>query len=356
MDEELKRIVAARHCGHKWPEIHAALRPKDETDGGVRGLYVRRDKEEFPKGLMPVPCPICTPPAPPEEEQQSALETWKLQTDKPTWNEILEHARKGAELQERLRPIYTDATRTIHTDKPIFLVHMADLHLGSPVTDYTAFFDTTELLKSDDQIYFVVVGTDLETAFAWFRSAEAILSQVIPPWMQLEAWRLWLDEMLPRCVAVCADNHSDERLERDLGDIGVLWREDVPYFRTWGLLNLIVDDGNTPITYQGMMAHRYKGSSIYHNLQPALRMMRTYPDADWYVTAHTHRPGHLWGSFYEGQPEKHLMVTGTFKTGPDLFGLRNYIQRGILGLPTLKLWPGKKQIAWFPSPQLALEA
>lgn len=354
--DELKRIVAARHCPkrHKWAEIQAVLRPDADSTGAVRGPYVRRDKTEFPKGLVPVACPICVFTE--KTEGKSALEEWKLRTDKPTWQEIVEHAQKGAELQERLRPIYTAAKRTIHTDSPIFLVHMADLHLGAPATDYQSFLDTTDLLKSDDRFYFVVVGPDLETAFAWFRSAEAILNQTIPPWMQLEAWRLWLDGMQSRCVAVCGDNHSDERLERNLGDIGVCWREDIPYFRTWGVLDLILDDGKTQVTYQEMMAHRYRGSSIYHDLQPALRMMRTYPDADCYTTAHTHKPAHLWGSFYEGQDMKHLMVCGTFKTGPDLFTMRNYIRRGILGLPTLKLWPGKKQIAWYPSPQMALES
>lgn len=354
--DELNRIIAAKHCpmGHTWPEIKDGLRPEGETLGIVKGPYFKRDKEQYPQGLMPVACPICYPKV--QHPDITILESWQNQRDLPTLDEILIHAHKGAELQQRIRPVYSDASRTIHTTKPILLVHMADLHFGAPATDHMAFLDTVELLKSDDRFYFLVVGPDLETAFTWFRSAEAVLNQTIPPWMQLHAWKLFLDDMIPQCVAICGDNHGVERLERNLGDIDILWREDVPFFQAWGLIDLVLDDGKSQVTYQGMMAHRYKGSTVYHNLQPAIRMMREYPEADWYVTAHTHRPGHLWGQFYEGQSPKHLMVCGTFKTGPDLYTMRNYIKRGVLGLPTLKLWPGKKQIAWYPSPQMALEA
>jgi len=287
---------------------------------------------------------------------EHALDEWQSKIDKPTWREILAHAEQGAELQERLRPIHTRATRTIRTDKPIFVVHIADLHLGAASTDYQAFLNTTDLLKSDPRFHFVIVGADLETAFAWFRSAEAVLSQVIPPWMQIEVEHQWLDEMLPRCIAICGDNHTDERLERVLGDIGLVWREDLPYFRTWGILDIELDNGRgDPVVYQAMLAHRWKGGSIYHSLQPALRMMRNYPNADWYCTAHTHKPAHMWGCFFEGREPQDLIVTGTFKTGDDLYVLRNFGQRGVLGLPTMKLWPDRKETQWFKSPQLALE-
>jgi hypothetical protein len=237
---------------------------------------------------------------------------------------------------------------------------MADFHLGSPHTDYQAFLDTTDLLLGHD-IHFIVVGPDLETAFTWFRSAEAVLNQVIPPWMQIEMYRQWLDEMLPKCVATCGDNHTDQRLERHLGDIGLVWRTDLPYFRTFGRLEVEVGPENGPTEmYDIILSHKYKGSSIYHNLQPVLRLMRDiYPIADVYMTAHTHKPAYMSGIFYEEArpilPDQHFIVCGGFKNNGDLFSLRNFGGGGVLGLPTLALWPDRHEIAYFRSPQLALE-
>jgi hypothetical protein len=296
-----------------------------------------------------------------EEENEplgpSALDEWKAQSLKPTWEEILEYAEKGAELHRQMRPIYTRATRTIRTKEPVFLVHMSDFHLGARGTDYRYFIETTKLIMSDPRFYIVITGKDLELAFAWFRSAEAILGQVLPPWMQIEAFKLWLEEMLPRTVAVCGDNHGDERLERKLGDIGLMWDERVPYFRTYGILTLEVGDE----TYEALLTHRYKGSSVYHDLQPALRTMREiYPTADWYATSHTHVPAYMAGVYYPEarpatMPEQHFIVSGSFKVEDDLYAMRNHGGSGVLGLPTLMLYPDRHEIVYFRSPETALQ-
>jgi hypothetical protein len=297
------------------------------------------------------------------EERPSRLEAWTgYAGDMPHWREMVEVAQRAAELQQRMRPVELAARRRIVTEFPVHLVLMSDFHLGSPHTDYSAFIETTDFIRSRESFYLAVVGPDQETAFSWFRSAEAIEAQVLPSWMQIELYRQWLDEMLPRTVAVCGDNHTDERLERYLGDIGLTWREDVPYFRAQGLLELRIgpDDPERVVTYRILMAHRYKGHSIYHDLQPVLRMMRDIdPTCDVYVTAHTHTPAYLNGVFYErarerGKADQHFIVTGTFKTGADLYSLRNFGGSGILGLPTLKLWPGTYAIQYYAGPELAV--
>ncbi len=295
----------------------------------------------------------------------SCLQAWteyqeRLET-RPGWRELVEHAKRGAEIQAAYRPDLRRATRRIITDKPVLLVGMADFHLGSPHTDHDTFVATTDFLLSDPRFYALIVGPDLETSFAWFRSAEAVLNQTLPPWLQIELYRQWLDEMLPRTVAVCGDNHTDERLERGLGDIGLVWRDELPYFRAWGILTLEVGPEGGPFAeYELVVSHRYKGHSIYHDLQPALRMMRDiYPLADAYITAHTHQPAHLDGVFYPEarplKPEQHFIVCGTFKTGGDLFSLRNSGNTGVLGLPTLALWPGKHEMVYFRSPEVAVK-
>lgn len=295
-------------------------------------------------------------------ESGSYLEAWqqKRAAEQIGWRELVEHALKGAQLHQTYRPTLLRARRVIITDKPVFLVHASDFHLGSPYTDYQSFVQTSDLILNDPRFYLNIVGPDLETAFAWFRSAEAVLNQVLPPYLQLELYRQWLDVMLPRTVAVCGDNHTDERLETYLGDIGLKWREDVPYFRAFGLLTLAIGpDHDHLVEYEFLEAHRYRGSSIYHDLQPVLRMMRDiYPLADCYVTGHTHVPAYHQGVFYPEarlqKPSQHFIITGTFKTGGDVYSLRNFGGSGLLGLPTLQLWPDEYRIQYYESPLQAL--
>ncbi len=293
---------------------------------------------------------------------QTGLEAWKSEHRELTWREMVEHARAGAELQREFRPNMRRVARRIITDKPIFMVSAADFHLGSSHTDYDAFINTSDLLFSDERFYLAIAGADQETAFAWFRSAEAVLDQVLPPAMQIDLFKKWLDEIITRTLCVCGDNHTDERLERVLGDIGSVWRSDVPYFKTQGLLTLeIGPDADHLARYEVMLAHRYRGTAAYHDLQPALKMLHTlYPLADIYVTAHTHEPAYMNGCFFPearaGKPRQHLAVCGTFKTGDDLYAQRNYGASGVLGLPTFMLWPGEYRVQHFDSPDAAVAA
>ena len=297
-------------------------------------------------------------PSPPAS--LSYVEEWKRDRREIGWREIVEHARKGAELQNNFRPVYTRATRKIITNKPVFVSNISDLHLGCPHADYLAFVNTTDLLLKYG-FYLNVVGADIETAFTSFKSADAVLNQTLPPWLQIEMYRQWIEQMLPKTLSLCGDNHTDERLERFLGDIGLVWRDDIPYFRAWGILDLYVgpDDDNLA-KYTIVEAHKYRGSSTYHNVQPALKMMHDiYPLGDVYVTAHTHVPTHLSGAFFpEARPEnptQHFIVCGTFKTGNDVYSLRNFGGTGVLGVPTLMLWPENHRIHYFDNPQDAVD-
>jgi hypothetical protein len=68
----ITEIVAAKHCGrgnipggykgHTWRQIGRALSEangEDVTWQATRARYLHRDKERYPAGYMPVPCPVC---------------------------------------------------------------------------------------------------------------------------------------------------------------------------------------------------------------------------------------------------------------------------------------------------------
>lgn len=362
---ELERLFDLRDGrGMEWEYIEAQM---GRTAHACRIKYDRtraKQREEGQRGSHPS-LPIVADDLAighnSDDVPLTYLEQWQMDTERPTYQEILEHAQQGASLQRRLRPIRTRATRVIHTDQDnIFVVFLADFHLGAPGTDIRAFLETTDLLLSDPRFYFVVVGPDLETAFAWFYSAEAILNQVISPTMQIEAYHQWLTRMLPRCLGTCGDNHTNKRLLRVLGDLGIMWRDDIPYFHGHGLIDVELHHTATGAvtTYEILAKHQHGGRSIYHNLQPALRTMRDiYPLADVYCTAHTHQPGYLNNVFFQearpAKPRQHFIVTGTFKL-EDLHALYEYGGQGCLGVPTLWLDARGYGVVYYDSPEMAL--
>jgi hypothetical protein len=160
--------------------------------------------------------------------------------------------------------------------------------------------------------------------------------------------------MLPKLLAGCWDNHKDERLERELGDFTDLaWPKEAPYFHAKGLLKVTVGS----VSYEIAMTHRHKGSSIYHDMQPVFRLFRDFYPADICITAHTHKPAYARLAAYPemrrlmGKPaESHFIVTGTFKTGHDNYSERNFKGRGILGVPTMVLFPDREKAVYFANP------
>ena len=366
-DEHYEFVVSRRAQGISFPDIANEFEEEYEhemSSAAMRGIYNRAEDN----GWIASDGSYCgaiqvdsSDDFELDDDEPSILEQWQGKEDIPDLKEIMEYAMKGADLHRRMRPVTRRAQRIIRTKKPIFLVHMSDFHLGAPSTDYYSFMETTQLIMDDPRFFVVVCGPDLENSMVSFRDASATINQVLPPWMQLEAYFQWVGWVLERLACCCSDNHLYERLERLLGDSGHARPTGIPFFAAWGLLELLLDNGEgDPVSYEAVLTHRYKGHSIYHNLQPVLRMMRDiYPIADWYCSAHTHVPAYMEGVFFPEarplKPRQRFLVTGTFKTGDDLYSMRNFGKSGVLGLPTLMLWPDEYRVQYFPSPQVALE-
>ena len=163
-------IARLRDEGLTWAQIaeETGLHPE-----AARGRWRRLEEAAHWRGDDDDPEPEQGPVGP------TYLEAWEAEMgrreDRPEWRELVEHAKHGAEIQLAYRPNPSRATRRIVTDGPVFVALPADFHLGSPYTDYEAFVATTDLILGDDRFYISVVGPDMETAFAWFRSADAAL-------------------------------------------------------------------------------------------------------------------------------------------------------------------------------------
>jgi len=369
-DEHYKFVVNRRSSRVSFPDIATEFEEmfgQGVSPAALQGIYKRAEKhgwidsEGLYCGAIEIQRSDEGDLVDNEDDEPSVLEEWQQADERPSLREIMDYAETGADLQRRMRPTTQRAERRIFTKEPIFLVHMADFHLGAPSTDYYKFMETTQLIMSDPRFFIVVCGPDLENSMVTFRDASATLNQVLPPWMQLEAYFQWIDWVLPRLACCCSDNHLYERLERLLGDSGHARPRGVPFFPAWGLLDLVLDNGEgEPVSYEAVLTHRYRGHSIYHDMQPVLRMLRDiYPIADWYCSAHTHVPAYLEGIFFPEarplKPRQRFLVCGTFRIGADLYSLRNFGSSGILGLPTLMLWPDQYKVQYFPSPEMALE-
>ena len=57
----------------------------------------------------------------------------------------------------------------------------------------------------------------------------------------------------------------------------------------------------------------------------------------------------------EGRLGQHFIVCGTFKDKPEPYGQR-FGGRGVLGIPTLALWPNEYRVAAYDNPETAVMA
>ena len=155
-ERTLQNIVAAKHCGdHKWSEIYEFF---DGTEGEIRAPYVRRDREQYPADVMPVPCPICQGFVELDdlEPEVIGLGPEDVADEGDLWRRAYSiqdrHERTEAKRQEQ--HVY------IPGGKAFGWAWLSDLHFGG-ATDYRLIRRDAELIESTPRMWAAFNGDGL---------------------------------------------------------------------------------------------------------------------------------------------------------------------------------------------------
>ncbi len=218
-----------------------------------------------------------------------------------------------------------------YPDLPFALEPFADQHFGSIHVDYDLLDKHWNIVEQTPNYGAVTIGDDIDNFIALGKIATGTYENPLPPQLQAIAYmdRLEKDVKEGKVGAMAYGNHNN------FGDItGYDWLETwarklpkkIPIFTAGGLLHLKVGSQ----VYDIAMTHRYWGRSQLNPTNMVKRFMEyEYPDADVYLTAHTHQGELL--TFDRAGEEKIGAVVGTYKLGVDGRGETWARQMGIGG-------------------------
>ena len=242
------------------------------------------------------------------------IETEIVEDDKKLgvfdWREWAELLVKRQGLHEKASFSQDSATVKIDT-KYRYIVYkpLADLHIGDIGTNYADLIDFTDSIKSLPYVYISLSGDETDN-FVSFKNQLAVLQQIMSPDEQDRFLESWLAELDSRILFSGWGNHSCDFEEKVSGKNAAkrILSKNLIYFNGIGVCNLIINGQK----YKIAATHKTRFNSAFnktHGLKQLAR--RDIPDADIYISAHTHDPDFEWSP--ERGLEQYFIVLGSLK-------------------------------------------
>ena len=182
----------------------------------------------------------------------------------------------------------------------IELIPVGDIHIGAPTSKAE---QVLKLIKqSGDNARFLFLGDILDNALT--HSVSDTYTETCPPQIALtKGFRQLLQAGEGKIIGAVGGNH-EERTTRavgiDLTEI-VCNEFSIPYSADILVIDMQVGPkGTKPATYTVVAAHgRGGGRTTGGKINAADRLKDVYPNADVYITGHTHQPSHWKSSYFE---------------------------------------------------------
>lgn len=237
--------------------------------------------------------------------------------------------------------------RTIPTDRPIGLVFMSDVHIGSSAIDREALDEHLNLIEANKDALWIMKGGDWWDNFPQgFKDAGAPAGAALSPGEQVSEVENILDRFDKQIVASIAGNH-DKMLAKKAGidiDYFIYRGRSFPHLPEGGIIELTVGQQ----MYLILWKHEYRFNS-YQNDTHAHKQMRRIlcPTADIVTLEHLHKgtvESALHGGVY-GQDPVVYAQSGTYKI-VDPFSMYKY-KPGQVSPITIVVFPDQKKMVAF---------
>ena len=247
-----------------------------------------------------------------------------------TIDDALAYLELNAEFSGRFRKTQTSVERDIrdYGDIPAVILCIGDLHLGSKYTNYKALKEFIDFVKAETNVYVIINGDVIDN----FDSGSGKLqkvgldSQLASPSEQREIYRLLINELREKIIAINLGNHegfsatdaflnaaNESKVALGLNRIVI----NLKFKDMW-----VEDDKIVRSEYRLKIAaiHKARFNSHLNPNHGNLRELHShYPDADVIVTSHTHTPAIQVRTYPQNENLKKLIFiqTGTFKSCDD---------------------------------------
>jgi len=245
--------------------------------------------------------------------------------------------------RERVSDRELQCEATIKTDKPVAVSWLGDWHIGSPNTDYHRLYRDVEFIRNTDRLYCCISGDRADMFVPGFKDATAVMGQIMPPDIQLDAVDALVDSIKEKVVAAIGGNHDTMARRRTGVDAERQIRRKWPfsYMPHGGVLTLNVGTQ----TYRILWKHHYRFNSALNQFNSHHRMRELLdPSVDIVVTEHEHNPGVESIEIGTGAARRTVLNvrTGAYKID-DGYSM-DYFKEGGVGPQTIVFYPDRKKI------------
>ena len=256
------------------------------------------------------------------------------------WKEFLLANDAVNKLEEAASVSQDSGTVLIPTDKPIGIIPTGDWHIGG-VMDIEAFINFIQLVKEKPYLFVVGVG-DFINNFIKPKHLDGIMFSSISPDSQIRVLKSVIETLGDKLLAIEPGNHENFTLQQ----AGIRLENFVvggkPIVLRAGAGNLFVRVGSEDdyVEYKIRLRHKGRFNSSLNLTNSVKRMRQKEEDCDIGVIAHHHEPA---VEELEEAGKPFLAIrTGTFQIKNDWGRMLGYGD-GILALPVIILYPGKKR-------------
>lgn len=244
--------------------------------------------------------------------------------------------------RERLSDRELSCEATIETDKPIAVSWLGDWHIGSPHTNYHRLYKDVEFIRQTVGLYCCIAGDRTDMFIPGFKDASAVMGQIMPPDIQLDAMDALVDSIKEKIVAAIGGNHDTMARRKTGVDSERQIRKKWPfsYMPHGGVLTLNVGKQS----YKILWKHHYRFNSSLNQFNSHHRMLEQLdPTVDVVVTEHEHNPGVESVERGTGSARKTVLSvrTGAYKID-DGYSM-DFFKEGCVGPQTIVFYPDRKK-------------
>ena len=265
----------------------------------VSGLYTSEREEDFESA---------------QDIERKYLEKARIQIEEGsmptnlTFEDFHQESLRRSEFREKVEGEKRHVEISIETDKPVAIAFLSDLHVGNCGIDYDLLKQTGEIIREHPLAYCITGGDITDSLF--FDYGEEILNMQ-EQYVYMSKLLNWIGAS--NILAGIVGNHESWARKSGITNyIEFTNNLQRPLLRGVSFVDLTI--GKIP--YRLMMAHRFRGESMYNPTHQENRANRELQGADVIMAAHTHKPGEsvIYQPEYGGGARKVALINGkTFK-------------------------------------------
>ena len=246
--------------------------------------------------------------------ERETLEKARIQIEEgsmPTtmsFEDFHEEALRRSEFREKVEGEKRHVEISIDTDRPVAIAFLSDLHLGNAGIDYELLKETGKVIKEHPLAYCITGGDITDSLF--FDYGEEVLNMQ-EQYVYMSKLLSWIGS--ENILAGISGNHDQwSRKQGVTNYIEFTNHTQRPLLRGVSFIDLRVGE----IPYRLLVAHRFRGESMYNPTHQESRANRELQGADIIMAAHTHKAGEsfIYQPEYGGGTRKIALINGkTFK-------------------------------------------